>query len=222
MNAGEQIQLDAQEELAYDPAVDSARITVAATPDGVVTLRGVVPTYMQSRAAEKAVQRVRGVSAVANELMVKPYQPEMLDDTAIAAAAATALQHSATVPRGAVKVAVSKGWVTLDGAVPWDYQRRSALRAIRDIAGIRGVVNRVEIKPAAKAGDIKDLIEAAFQRQALSGPQHLSVDVIANRVILRGRVSTWAQREAAEQAAYSACGVAEVDNQVAVLAPAFV
>ena len=218
MNAGEQIQLDAQEELAYDPAVDSARITVAATPDGVVTLRGVVPTYMQSRAAEKAVQRVRGVSAVANELMVKPYQPEMLDDTAIAAAAATALQHSATVPRGAVKVAVSKGWVTLDGAVPWDYQRRSALRAIRDIAGIRGVVNRVEIKPAAKAGDIKDLIEAAFQRQALSGPQHLSVDVIANRVILRGQVRDRTQLVRIPELVERTEGVRTVCDQLVIAA----
>ena len=219
MFANNDIHSEVMDELTYDPAVDFSRISATVSDSGVVTLRGIVPTYIQLQAAEKAVQRVRGVSAVANELEVHPYADSELDDTEIAEAAAGALRHSATVPRNAVKVTVSQGWVTLEGTVPWDYQRRGAVRAVRELRGIRGVLNKIEIKPAARAGDIKDLIESALRRQALLEPQHISVDVIANRVVLRGSVSSWAQREAVERAAYSGAGVSAVENRLVVQVP---
>jgi osmotically-inducible protein OsmY len=218
----QQIREEVIQELAYDPAVDSSHVMVTVTDGAVVMLSGLVPSYAQLRAAEKAAQRVRGVSAVANELEVRPDDQTALDDAAIAEAVVRALRHSATVPRNAVEVTVSRGWVTLDGSVPWDYQRRGAAQAIRDLRGIRGVLNRIEVVPAARAGDVKDLIEGAFRRQALLGPHHVTADVVANRVVLRGAVSSWTQREAAERAAYAAPGVASVDNRIEIQAPALV
>jgi osmotically-inducible protein OsmY len=215
----ELIRQEVTRELAYDTSVDSSQVSVTASDAGVVTLEGTVPTCMQLRAAEKAAHRVRGVSAVANELEVRPYDEAALQDTAIAEAAANALLHSATVPRNAVTLTVSQGWITLDGSVPWDYQRRGAAQAVRDLRGVRGILNRIEVRPAAVAGDVKDLVEGAFRRQALIAPHHITADVIANRVILRGSVSSWQQREAAERAAYAASGVATVENRIELRPP---
>ena len=218
----EQIQLDVLDELAYDPAVDSSRIAVTASDAGVVTLKGSVPTYAQARRAEKAAKRVRGVQAVVNDIDVKPAVGFVLDDTGVAESVLRALNASVSVPRSAVQVTVSRGWVTLDGVVDWDFQRKAAETAIQELAGVRGVSNIIQIKPAAKAQDIEEKVAAALRRNALLEAEQVAVETLGNAVILRGTVASWRQREAAERAAYAAPGVALVDNRIEVRAQALV
>lgn len=216
MNSSEQIQLDVLDELAYDPAVDSSCIEVTATAGGVVTLKGRVPTYMQARAAERAAKRVRGVRAVANDIGVKPAEGFGLDDTGVAQAALQAIAWSASVPRDAIRMTVSRGWITLEGKVDWDYQRGAAYDVVRDLRGVRGVSNLIEIRPSAKASEIRVKIEDAFRRNAQLDADRVTVEVVGSRVTLHGSVGSWAEKEAAERAAFAAPGVISVDNRIEV------
>jgi osmotically-inducible protein OsmY len=220
MKHSEQLQLDVVDELAYDSAVDSSRISVTASETGVVTLAGSVTSYMQARAAERAAKRVRGVHAVASKLDVNPPAASTREDTRIAEAALRALDWSASVPRDAVKVAVSDGWVALEGQVQWDYQRRAAGEAVHDLLGVKGVTNLISIKPSV-APEIQRRIEDAFKRNAQFDAAHVAVSVSGGRITLRGVVSSIAEKEAAERAAYAAPGVISVGNELEVKAHLF-
>lgn len=221
MKSSEQLQLDVLDELAYDPAVDSSRIEVTATEGGVVTLEGTVPTYMQARQAERAAQNVHGVKAVVSEIEVKPI-PRVSADAGIAEAALRALGWSASVPKDKVKVTVADGWITLEGKLDWDYQRRAAYKAVRDLHGARGVSNQIELNPTAKPIEVREKIEAAFKRNAQIDAQNVRVEANGGLIVLRGIVGSFAEREAAQRAAFSAPGVTSVDNRIEVRSHAFV
>jgi osmotically-inducible protein OsmY len=220
MRRSEQIQLDVVDELAYDRAVDSSRIAVTASVTGVVTLEGSVPTYMQARAAERAAKRVRGVHAVVAQLEVKPPAAAVRGDGRIAEAALLAIGWSASVPSDAVTVSVSNGWVTLEGEVEGDFQRRAAARSVRDLWGVTGVSNLITIRPSNPA-DIQRMVEEAFSRNAQIDAGHVAVAVSGGRVVLRGAVTSLAEKEAAERAAFAAPGVISVQNDIEVRAHAF-
>jgi osmotically-inducible protein OsmY len=215
MKQSERLQLDVVDELAYDSAVDSSRIAVTATDSGVVTLKGSVPTFMQVRAAERAAKRVRGVQGVASQLEVNPPAAAARDDTSIAETAVRALEWSASLPKGAVRVALNQGWITLEGQVDRDDQRRAAYNAVRDLLGVKGVSNLISIRPSNPA-EIKRKIEDAFRRNAQIDANHVAVAVSGGRAVLRGAVSSWAEKEAAERAAYAAPGVIGVENDIEV------
>jgi osmotically-inducible protein OsmY len=119
------------------------------------------------------------------------------------------------VPKDAVKVTVNNGWVTLEGQLEWDYQRRAAYQAVRDLIGVKGVSNLTSIKPSSPA-EIKRKIDDAFKRNAQLDANHVAVAESRGRVTLRGAVSSWAEREAAERAAYAAPGVISVENDIEV------
>jgi osmotically-inducible protein OsmY len=218
MRSTEELQLDVLEELAYDPEVDASQIAVTANEAGIVTLKGTVRSYMQARGAERATKRVIGVHGVASDLEVELPDGLTLDDTGIAQSALQAIKWSASVPRDAVKLTVTHGWVTLEGEVDWDFQRRAAHNAVRDLKGVRGVTNEMELKQGAKPAQIREKIEEAFRRNAQLDAQHVSVEVAGHRVTLRGNVPSWSEKDAAERAAFAAPGVTGVDNRIEVRA----
>ncbi|MGZ3716378.1 MAG: BON domain-containing protein, partial [Ktedonobacterales bacterium] len=149
VRSDEEIQRDVLEELKWDTRVQPNEIGVAVN-EGVVTLTGWVDSYLKKWAAEEAVLRVRGVKAVANDIEVRlPIDAERTDAD-IAAAATRALQWDALTPLENVKVTVSKGWVTLEGEVEWQYQKEDAERVVRRLAGVRGVTNLITIRPKAR------------------------------------------------------------------------
>jgi osmotically-inducible protein OsmY len=207
-----QMQTDVRAELAWDPRVDDKDIGVLAI-DGVVTLRGTVPSYADKWAAERAAERVFGVKAVANELAVAVPVWLQRSDTEIAAAVVSALAWDVKVPDGAIKAAVSNGWVTLEGSVEWQYQRDAAARAVRNLAGVRGVTNNVAIaaKPASSF-DVSSAIKLALERRADRTADHIKVDTVGGVVRLSGNVPSFGDRRAAEGAAWSAPGVTDVHD----------
>ncbi|MGM4984405.1 BON domain-containing protein [Rhizobium sp. SG741] len=203
------------DELEFEPRVDAADIGVVAR-DGIVTLTGHVGTYAEKDAAEKAVRRVKGVRAIAQEMDVRILGPRRTDDDDIARRAVKMVDWNISIPKQMVQIRVCKGVVTLTGKVEWQYQKNAAAAAVRDLAGVVGVSNLIDVVPGISADDVKRRIENALERDAELEAQAIRVDVSDGKVTLKGNVRTLSERRAAERAAWSAPGVHTLDDQLSI------
>jgi osmotically-inducible protein OsmY len=215
MKNDKDLQRDVFDELRWEPAVQSTDIGVTAK-DGVVTLTGVLDSYPEKWAAERAAKRVSGVKALALDLEVKLPGSGNQTDADIAEAAENALDWDVSVPQDRIKVTVDKGFLTLEGEVDWQFQRSAAERAVVNLTGVTGVANEITIKPQVAPTDIKAKIEAALNRSAILDAGDIMVQTDGGKVTLSGSVSSWAERDEAESAAWAAPGVTEVKDQIMV------
>jgi osmotically-inducible protein OsmY len=209
-----QLRQDVVDELEFEPSVDAAHIGVA-VDKGVVTLTGHVASYAEKQAAIAAVRRVKGVRAIAEEIEVRyPLGKETSDDE-IAQRAIDILGWDTMVPTESIQVMVHNGWVTLTGSVDWHYQKKHAEEDVRKLAGVRGVTNTIEIKPSVQAEDVKRKIEEALKRHAEIEASAIRVTVRErDKVLLEGKVGSWDERHAVENAAWSAPGVKSVEDRM--------
>lgn len=205
-----------QNALDWEPSVDATDIGVS-VDEGVVTLRGNVASYSEKIAAERVALRVYGVKAVANDLAVRLVSSYQRTDTEIAQAALAALKWNTVVPDDRITLVVKDGWITLAGTLDWQYQKDAAARAVRDLTGVKGVTNDIHVKPVVKTTDVRDKIEAAFKRSAEIDARRVNVTAQDGKVILSGNVHSWAERQEAERAAWSAPGVTHVDDRLTVV-----
>jgi osmotically-inducible protein OsmY len=206
-----------ESELNFEPSINAAEIGVAAK-DGIITLSGNVPSYWEKMAAERAAARVSGVKAVVNEVEVHlPGSSERTDED-IARAALNALQWNVLIPLDRIKVKVSKGWVTLEGMVDWQFQKTAAEKAVRKLIGVKGVIDLIELKPSVSKGEVKAAIEGALKRLAEIDANKIKVETEDGKVVLSGTVRSWFEREEAERAAWAAPGVRTVEDRIAVAA----
>jgi osmotically-inducible protein OsmY len=211
-----ELQKDVAEELKWEPRLKEEEIGVA-VKDGVVTLTGFVPDYAQRRAAARAAERVVGVRAVAQELVVKVPEMFRYSDTELAHRVVNALKWDVEVPNEKIKAKVEDGFVLLEGTVDWQYQRNAAERAVRYLGGIKGVTNMVTIAPAASPYDVAQRIKAALHRTADVEAKRVQVTASDGKVVLSGTVRSWPERADIERAAWSASGVTVVDDRLAVM-----
>lgn len=209
------LKKDVLSELTWDPLIPEARVGVAVN-DGVVTLTGHLDTYAEKVAVKRAVERVSGVKAIAVDLDVIPVGVHQRSDTEIAAAVEHALSWNTSVPQDRVKVAVEKGWVTLSGEFDWNFQRRALERMIRPLKGVVGITDNIRLKALPIPVNLSSRIQDALTRQAVREARRIEISMDGSVVTLRGHVHSWAERNAAEGATWSASGVSRVNNQLTI------
>jgi osmotically-inducible protein OsmY len=215
MRSDSEIERDVREELKWDPDLDAEDIAIS-VKDGVVTLAGFTKSYSDRLEAEHAAKRVAGVHAVANDIEVRLPSIDQRPDPDIARDAIANLKAQLPISHENIKVIVKDGWLTLEGAVEWQYQKTTAENAVRHVRGVKGVTNVISVKPKVEPTDIKRRIQEAFKRNAEVDANRITVETHGSEVILKGTVRSWIEREEAERVAWSAPGVTFVDDRIVV------
>lgn len=215
MKSDAEIREDVIRELRWDSQVSHPEAIGVAVKDGSVTLTGHTSTYAEKLAAVRAASRVYGVKAVADEIKVR-LSGTPRDDSDIAQAIAHVLENNTQIPEGKVQARVRGGWVTLDGQVEWDYQRREVERMVRHVRGVVGITNAIIVQPSVSAEKVEAMIEDAFKREAEVDARHIEVQVSDHTAKLYGHVHSLNEATAAAAAAASAPGVASVESHLVV------
>jgi osmotically-inducible protein OsmY len=218
MNEDLRLRTEVEREIGWEPTVASTEIGVG-VKDGVVTLMGVVDSYAAKRAAERAASRVAGVKAVGSQIEVKPTGPRDRTDADIAWAAANVLAWNTLLPANQIRIDVSRGWITLEGAVEWRFQKTAAEESISNLTGITGVTNLIEIIPTIPPEEMEDQIENALKQIKDMDWRRIIVETDGRVVMLWGLADSPAHSDAAEKAAWSVPGVSEVANHIKVDSP---
>lgn len=215
MKTDDQIQKDVMEQLKWEPFLKASEIGVA-VKNGVVTLSGHVDSYPKKLAAENAAKKIAGVKAIAEDIEIGVSPAYNRSDTEIAEAVLNAIKWHTAVRDEKIKIKVENGIVKLEGEVEWEFQRQKIRSAIENISGVRSILNLISIKPQVTPTDVERKIRAAFHRSATIDSGKVTAEVHGNKVILRGKVRSFTEKEDAENAAWAAPGVLSVESHLKI------
>ena len=214
MKTNEDLQKDVQDAIKFQPLLHAAEIGVT-VKDGVVTLSGVVDSYFKKIEAENAAKNVAGAKAVVENITIK-YTDFVKNDNDIAVEVLKALNDSWSVSKDKVKVKVENGWVTLEGELPWNYQREAAKSVINYLAGVKGITNNIKIKSEVDDAIEQKDVEDALARHWSINSKDIKVKASGTNVTLTGNVTSLYQKEEAGHIAWNTPGVWSVDNKLEV------
>jgi osmotically-inducible protein OsmY len=219
MKSDSQIQQEVLRELKWDTRVEETEVGVT-VERGIVTLTGTLPSYGKKLAAQEAAHRVFGVLDVANDIEVRLPGSTGRTDAEIAQAVRNALEWDVWINEKQISSTVASGFVTLEGVVEVLRERDDAERVIRRLAGVRGVINKIQVKPVKpakiKAEKVREAIEQALERRADREARHIKVEVHDGQVKLSGPVRSWAEKRAIVGTVSHAPGVLAVDENLFV------
>jgi osmotically-inducible protein OsmY len=216
MKTNEQLQKDVQDAIKWQPLLKAAEVGVTAK-DGVVSLTGIVSSFTKKLEAEKAAKGVLGVKAVVEDIHVKFANDINKTDLDLANEVLSGMKWNWSIPNDKIQVKVEDGWVTLDGAVEWNYQRDAAKNSATDLIGVKGVINNIKVNSLSADMVEQEAIEKALSRSWMIDDHNIQVKVKGNKVVLRGAVESLFEKDEATRLAWNAPGVNEVDNELAVV-----
>lgn len=214
MKTNEELQKDVQDAIKFQPLLHAAEIGVI-VKNGIVTLTGVVDGYYKKTEAENAAKNVVGVKAVVENITIK-YNNYSKTDSEIAEEVLKALDESWSVPKDKVLVKVENGWITLEGELPWNYQREAAKSTINYLQGVKGIANHIKIKSEVQDAIEKKDVEKALERHWSINAEDIHVKAEGSKIILTGNVTSLYQKEEAGKIAWNTPGVWTVDNKLEV------
>lgn len=208
-----ELKRDVIRELTWDAHVNETQIGVEVA-SGIVTLSGTTETYAERMAAQEAAHRVNGVLDVANDIQVK--YTGLRTDADIAKAVRNALEWDVFVPDERIQSTVASGIVTLEGEVDYLSQREDAVRVARGLAGVRNVIDKLQVKESASASEVHRAIEGALERRAAREAREIKLEVQDGKVVLQGKVHSWAQHDLVVGAARGTRGVRTIEDRLQV------
>lgn len=215
MKNNAELQTDVQNAIQWEPLLNAAEIGVT-VKDGVVSLTGVVDSFLKKTEAENAAKKVLGVKALVENIEVKFPSNWTKSDTEVANEILRAFETNYSVPNGKISVKVEKGWVTLDGELHWNYQREAAKNAVKHLAGVKGVINNLKIRSETHDAIEKKDVESAIDRNWAVEDSDINVSVSGTTVTLTGTVDSWYQKEEAGRIAWNTPGIWHLKNELAV------
>ncbi len=215
MKSNQELQRDVENAIKWEPLLNPAEIGVTAK-DGVVSLTGVVDSYAKKMEAENAAKKVIGVKALIEEIEVKFPSSWTKTNAEIGNEVLSALKSNWSVPKDKITVKVEDGWVTLEGVLPWNYQKEAAKSSVNYLTGVKGVTNNIKIKSESHDAIEKSDVEAAIARSWSVDDWDINVAVSGTTVTLTGTVNSWYQREEAGRIAWNTPGIWHIKNELVV------
>jgi osmotically-inducible protein OsmY len=203
--------------MEWDTRVSPTEVGIQ-VKQGVVTLNGMVDSWVKVRAAEEAAHRVNGVLDVANDLTVKLAGTSQRTDTDIAQTVRRALEWDVTVPDQKISSTVTHGVVTLEGKVAFWSQKADAERAVERLTGVARVLNRIEVKPKEEVNlaNVRSAVATALEQRADREASRLTLHATDGTVDVSGVVHTWQERQAVLGAIRGTRGVRDVADHLSV------
>jgi osmotically-inducible protein OsmY len=196
--------------------------------NGIATLTGTVDLYEYKMDADKRVHKVKGVTAVRDDIQVAG--PEVPDQQ-LQAKLTEKLAYD-RVGYGnafnAISVSVENGVVTLGGHARTDVDKDSALALVSTYPGVKDVSDNIEVDPVSMMDDETRMAVAravygfpSLNRYAIDPARPIRISVQNGHVELSGVVDSQADKDAANIRANGVPGVFSVKNdlQVAGKAP---
>ena len=215
MKSNSELQTDVQNAIKWEPLLNAAEIGVTAK-DGVVSLTGVVDSYSKKMEAENAAKKVIGVKALVEKIEVKFPSSWTKTSSEVANEVLSALKSNWIVPKDKVTVKVEDGWVTLEGELPWNFQKEAAKNAINYLSGVKGVTNNIKIKSESQDAIEQKDVENAIARSWSVDDNDIQVKVLGTTVTLSGKVTSWYQKDEAGRIAWNTPGIWHVKNDLVV------
>lgn len=215
MKSNQELQTDVQNAIKREPLLNAAEIGVTAK-DGVVSLTGLVDNYLKKIEAESAAKKVIGVRALVENIEVKFPNSWSKTDVEIANEVLTGLKNNWSIPNDKITVKIENGWVTLEGELPWNYQKEVAKDSVIYLAGVKGVTNNIKIKSESHDAIEKKDVEDAIHRSWSVDDSDINVSVTGTTVTLTGTVDSWYQKEEAGRIAWKTSGIWHVKNELVV------
>ena len=209
-----EIHHDVRAELSIEQDGASRSVEVSVR-HGVVSLTGLVDSYAVKWAIDRAVKRIVGVRDLRDNLHVRPPDTAAPNDRLIARTADLALVWDARVPNG-IRADVIDGVLRLRGAVERFCQREAAEEAVRNLRGVRDIMNEIALLPTLPPVHLVLEVEAALRRRLGAASRLIFIDAAEGMVTLRGPVPTFAILDEIVCAVWSIHGVTQIDNQLQV------